>query len=88
MTGMAVALRHMSFFLPREPIDDFKLLLHGNKRNDRNEMYRRRLVDEVSFSEFYKKTLAFHKKDSSMIFHSLQKQNRLIVRKMMDFTQS
>ena len=26
-----------------EPINDFQLLLHGNKRNERNEMYRKRL---------------------------------------------
>ncbi|KAM7437686.1 Leucine rich repeat-containing protein 34 [Porites harrisoni] len=29
-----------------EPIIEFNLHLHGNKRNERNEMYRRRLTDE------------------------------------------
>ncbi|XP_065060775.1 leucine-rich repeat-containing protein 34-like [Rhopilema esculentum] len=29
-----------------EPIYDFKLKLNGNKKNERNEMYRKRLVDE------------------------------------------
>lgn len=29
-----------------EPIIEFDLHLHGNKRNERNEMYRRRLTDE------------------------------------------
>ena len=31
----------------RDPIIEFDLHLHGNKRNERNEMYRRRLTDEV-----------------------------------------
>lgn len=29
-----------------EPVVEFELHLHGNKRNERNEMYRRRLIDE------------------------------------------
>lgn len=29
-----------------EPVIEFELYLHGNKRNERNEMYRRRLTDE------------------------------------------
>ncbi|KAL9969892.1 hypothetical protein ACROYT_G022164 [Oculina patagonica] len=29
-----------------DPIIEFDLHLHGNKRNERNEMYRRRLTDE------------------------------------------
>ncbi|RMX38058.1 hypothetical protein pdam_00003096 [Pocillopora damicornis] len=29
-----------------DPIIEFDLFLHGNKRNERNEMYRRRLTDE------------------------------------------
>ena len=36
------------FALDSEPIYDFKLKLNGNKKNERNEMYRKRLVDEVS----------------------------------------
>ena len=35
------------FSVNSEPIIEFDLHLHGNKRNERNEMYRRRLTDEV-----------------------------------------
>lgn len=34
-------------FVNREPVIEFDLHLHGNRRNERNEMYRRRLADEV-----------------------------------------
>ena len=39
-------------FVNREPIIEFDLHLHGNKRNERNEMYRRRLTDEVGTVAF------------------------------------
>lgn len=48
--SMTCVILHLNFvlsFANREPIIEFDLHLHGNKRNERNEMYRRRLTDEV-----------------------------------------
>ncbi len=42
------ALNILAISFDREPVVEFKLELHGNKRNEENEMYRKRLVDEVN----------------------------------------
>ena len=47
MNCIILPLKFVMSFVDREPIIEFDLHLHGNKRNERNEMYRRRLTDEV-----------------------------------------
>lgn len=49
---------YLSYVLRGDGMPCYDLLLHGNKRNERNEIYRKKITDEVS--HFY----VFHK------FHS------------------